>query len=158
MDWKKILLNFEEVIGAFALGFMTILAFANVIARYCFSASLSFTDEITTMLFVLISLLGSGIAAKRHAHTGLNVFTDFIPQKYQKYVTAFGAFWGIVFNIILLYYGILMVEHEYTTKALTSGMQWPEWIWGSFVPIGSAVMLIRFVQVFINALRSKEVE
>ena len=62
---KKILDNIEEVLCAICLSIMTIITFINVIARYVLSASLSFTDEITTYLFVLLSLLGSAIAAKR---------------------------------------------------------------------------------------------
>ena len=38
----------EEILAAACLIVMTILTFANVVARYLFSASFSFSEEITT--------------------------------------------------------------------------------------------------------------
>ena len=45
---KAILSRIEEVLCVIALVIMTVLTFANVIARYVFSASFSFSEEITT--------------------------------------------------------------------------------------------------------------
>ena len=49
----RILDRIEEIVAAVCLSVMTILAFANVVARYVFSASFSFSEEITTYLFVI---------------------------------------------------------------------------------------------------------
>ena len=45
---RYILGKIEDVICAICLIIMTSLTFANVIARYVFSASFSFSEEITT--------------------------------------------------------------------------------------------------------------
>ena len=148
--------DFEDKISAALLGIMTIIAFINVVSRYVFKASLSFTDEITTKLFILLSLLGAGIATKNSAHLGLSVLTDFISKRNQKYVKFSGNICGAIFSVILVYYGIAMTIHEYKLGFETPGMQWPEWIFGAFVPIGGAVLLYRFAQVSINALKEKE--
>ena len=64
---NKILDNIEEWLVCVCLVVMTLLTFLNVIARYIFSASLSFSEEITTYLFVLLSLLGATISLRRTA-------------------------------------------------------------------------------------------
>ena len=74
----------EEILAAACLIVMTILTFANVVARYLFSASFSFSEEITTYLFVLLSMLGTAIAAKRRAHLGLSIVTDAVGPKAEK--------------------------------------------------------------------------
>lgn len=74
----------EEILAAACLIVMTILTFANVAARYLFSASFSFSEEITTYLFVLLSMLGTAIAAKRRAHLGLSIVTDAVGPKAEK--------------------------------------------------------------------------
>ena len=61
---SKILDKIEEYICIICLVAMTILVFANVFSRYALHASLSFSDEITTKLFILLSMLGTAIAAK----------------------------------------------------------------------------------------------
>ena len=56
---NKILDYIEESLVCVCLIVMTALTFVNVVSRYVFSASLSFSEEITTYLFVLLSLLGA---------------------------------------------------------------------------------------------------
>lgn len=145
--------HFEEVMAAICLSVMTLLTFINVIARYVFSASFSFTDEITTNLFVLLTLLGAAIAAKRGAHLGLTVVTDMLPYRIRKCTKIIGYLFAVLFCALLIYYGVVMVIHEFEMKQLTAGMQWPEWIFGSFVPIGAFILFIRFFGVFIKAIK-----
>ncbi len=67
--WKKPLDKFEEYLVAISLFIMTVIAFANVLSRKVFEASWSFTEEITANLFILSSLIGASIAARRGAIT-----------------------------------------------------------------------------------------
>lgn len=62
---------------------------------------------------------------------------------------------AVIFTSIIFYYGILMVISQYTLGQKTAGMQWPEWIFGSFVPIGSFFVLIRFLQILIHIISGK---
>jgi len=140
----------EEIIAALALSAMTILAFVNVIARYVFSASLSFTDEITTNLFVLLTLIGASIATERNAHLGLGIVTDNVSPKLRKNLAVLANLLGAGFTSVLTYYGVVMAYNEYKLQQVTSGMQLPEWIFGSFVPIGAALLLVRFLQKAIK--------
>ncbi len=34
-------------------------------------------------------------------------------------------------------------------------MQIPEWIYGSFVPLGAFFLLMRFIELLVNAMRGK---
>ena len=66
----------EEYLCICCLVIMTALVFANVFSRYILHASFSFSEEITTNLFVLLSMMGTAIAAKRQAHLGLSLVPD----------------------------------------------------------------------------------
>ncbi len=157
----KLLDYIEEICVVACMVVMTILTFANVIARYVFSASFSFSEEITTYLFVLASLMGSAIAAKRKAHLGLTILTDRLSPKGEKICNVTGYFIGVLFALAIFYYGILMVISQINLGQKTAGMQWPEWIFGSFVPIGSFFVLIRFIELMIKAIKEdtkKEVQ
>lgn len=153
---KKICNTLEEFLGAICLTIMTGLTFTNVIARYVFSASFSFSDEITTYLFVLLSLLGSAIAAKRYAHLGLTVILDIVGFRVRKVLKLIGFALAALFSGAICYYGIFMVISQFHKGQVTAGMQWPEWIFGSFVPIGAFFVTIRFIQVFIEEWKIKE--
>ena len=98
----KIFDKIEEILAAVCLVVMAILTFANVIARYLFSASFSFSEEITTYLFVLLSMLGTAIAAKRRAHLGLSIVTDAVGPKAEKILRIIGYVAAVLFRSHLL--------------------------------------------------------
>ena len=149
----RILDRIEEIVAAVCLSVMTILAFANVVARYVFSASFSFSEEITTYLFVLLSLLGTAIAARRRAQLGLTILTDVVSPKVRRILHIIGYLFAVAFTGAIFYYGILMVLSQRQLQQVTANMQWPEWIFGSFVPIGALFATVRFVQVLIEEIR-----
>ena len=152
----RILDRIEEIVAAVCLSVMTILAFANVVARYVFSASFSFSEEITTYLFVLLSLLGTAIAARRRAHLGLTILTDVVSPKVRRILHIIGYLFAVAFTGAIFYYGILMVLSQRQLQQVTANMQWPEWIFGSFVPIGALFATVRFVQVLIEEIRGTD--
>lgn len=143
----------EEILASVCLVVMTVLTFANVVARYLFSASFSFSEEITTYLFVLLSMLGTAIAAKRRAHLGLSIITDAVGPKVEKILRIIGYSVAVLFTGSIFYYGILMVRNQHLLGQVTAGMQWPEWIFGSFVPIGAFFATVRFLQVLIEEIK-----
>lgn len=155
---KKFFSRIEEYICAASLLIMLIIAFANVISRKFLGASWSFTEEITINLFILSSMLGAAVAAKRGAHMGLSALTDLLPKKYQKYITLFTTIIAAVFSLVLIYQGFQVVKFEKQIGQTSPALGWPEWIFGTFVPIGGIFLLIRFLEAGIKALREPEKE
>ena len=150
----KILDKIEEYLCICCLVVMTALVFANVFSRYVLHASFSFSEEITTNLFVLLSMMGTAIAAKRQAHLGLSIVTDRVSPKARRALLIFGYGLATVFSAAVLVYGILMVRSEYILGQVTAAMQWPEWIYGCFVPFGAIFMTIRFAQITMKEIRT----
>lgn len=144
LDW------IEEVLCVVCTVVMTALVFANVLSRYVFHNSLSFSEEITTYLFILLSLMGTAVATKRRAHLGLSILTDAVSPGARKILLVLGFVIGTVFSAALFYYGILMVINQYNLGMETSAMQWPEWIYGTFIPFGAFFVTIRFAQAAIQ--------
>lgn len=147
----------EEALCCVCLVVMTGLTFANVLARYVFTASFSFSEEITTYLFVLLSLLGTSIAAKRGAHLGLTIITDHVGPKVGRVLAIIAMAFSTLFAGLICYFGVFMVIKQFTKGQVTGAMQLPEWIFGSFVPIGALFVTIRFGQNLISLIRGKEI-
>ena len=150
----KILDRIEEGICILCLIAMTALVFANVFSRYVLHLSLSFSEEITTNLFVLLSMMGTAIAARRRAHLGLSILTDAVSPKVRRALLIFGFGLATVFCFAVFFYGIKMVRNEYILGQVTPSMQWPEWIYGCFVPFGAFFMTLRFAQVTLEEIRT----
>ena len=134
---------------------MTILTFANVVARYVFSASFSFSEEITTYLFVLLSLIGSASAARRKAHLGFTAIVDLMSAGMKRAIAIMSYTLAFLFSSALFYYGINMVMSQMRRGQVTAGMQWPEWIFGAFVPLGAFFIAIEFLFLLLDAAAGK---
>ena len=155
---NKILDYIEESLVCVCLVVMTALTFVNVVARYVFSASLSFSEEITTYLFVLLSLLGSAIAAKRGAHLGLTIISDRVGPKAGRVLGIISMAFATAFSALICYFGFFMALNQFNKGQLTAGTQLPEWIFGSFVPIGALFVTIRFGENLVRLLAGKDIQ
>lgn len=102
----------EEIIlvGMFAL--MVFVIFIQVIMRYIFNNSLSWSEELGKFLFVWISWIGISIGAKRKEHIKINMFVDKFSSKVQTICEILSEI--IVFGIcaITAYYGIELVVSQ----------------------------------------------
>ena len=149
---KKFLQSLEDNFCGVVLVVMLVLTFINVIARYIFLASMPFVEELTRLGLMILSLVGAAVAAKRRAHLGLSVLTDLLPQKAQNALSVIADALGVFFGVILVWFGYGMVRNEYVNQLKTAGMQWPEWIFGIWVVIGGAVLVIRYLQMILRAI------
>ena len=153
---RYLLGKIEDIICAICLIVMTTLTFANVIARYVFSASFSFSEEITTYLFVLLSLIGLAAAARRKAHLGFTAIVDLLPAGLRRAIATMSYTMATLFSAALFWYGISMVQSQIYHGQVTAGMQWPEWIFGAFVPLGAFFITIEFLFMLIDTVTGKE--
>lgn len=152
---KKLIDNFEEIVVIIALTVMTVLTFSNVVTRYVFNFSMNFAEEISTYSFVLLSLFGASIALKRGAHLGFTLLAEHVPSIVARIFEIISALSGVLFAGVIFRYGISMVITQFERGQLSLGVQIPEWIYGSFVPLGAFFLLLRFIELLINAIRGK---
>lgn len=155
---RKVLDNFEEYILVITLTLMTVITVMNVISRKFLNASWAFTEELTTNMFILNTLLGAAIGAKKGTHMGLSVITDLLPQKFDKYVKVIVSVVSVFFCAILLKYGVDMVISEIASGQTTPALGWPEWIFGLAVPVGAFLMLVRFIQYGVSGFKKGQKE
>ena len=62
--WSRAIDSIEETLIALLLGVMTLITFANVIARYVFNSNILWALEATVFLFAWLVLLGASYAVK----------------------------------------------------------------------------------------------
>lgn len=92
----------EEKLIAGILGMMTILTFANVIARYGFNSNILWALELTVFLFAWLVLLGASYAVKKNMHLGVDIIVNMLPIAHRRLVGLFCAVICIAFTFLLL--------------------------------------------------------
>lgn len=69
----------EETLIAVLLGLMTLITFANVVARYGFNSNILWALEATVFMFAWLVLLGASYAVKKNAHLGVDAIINILP-------------------------------------------------------------------------------
>ena len=64
----------------------------------------------------------------------------------------------ILFCLLIVIFGIQMVISQYRLGQETATMQWPEWIYGSFVPVGAAFAMMAFLQTMVQMYKEFKAE
>ena len=142
----KILDYFEESIIIIMMTYMAIMNFLNVVFRYCFSSSFSFTEELTVTVFVWVTMLGVAAGFKRYAHLGMSFVVDLFHGKAKAMFALFGVICSLVFMVLVFYYGIVMVQGQIAMGARTPVLQLPQAVQGLSMPVGAAFVIIRVLQ------------
>ena len=57
---------------------------------------------------------------------------------------------SIIFSVILFKYGMDKVLTQLANGKRTFVLNWPEWIFWSFVPIGAACMVLHIIEYFVD--------
>ncbi|MEZ5810024.1 MAG: TRAP transporter small permease [Rhizobiaceae bacterium] len=70
---RSVMDRIEETLIAILLGAMTLVTFANVVARYGFNSNILWALEATVFLFAWLVLLGASYCVKVNAHLGVDV-------------------------------------------------------------------------------------
>lgn len=94
--------HIEESSIAICLALMTIITFANVVARYVFGSNILWALEATVYLFAWLVLMGASYGVKKQFHIGVDVVINLLPPKLKKIMalTAVGA--SLLFAVLLL--------------------------------------------------------
>ena len=93
----------EETFIAILLGLMTVVTFANVIARYIFNANLLWALETTVYLFAWLVLIGVSYIVKVGGHLGVDAVVNLLGDGTRRVVTLLAAAISIVYAGLLLY-------------------------------------------------------
>ena len=150
MFWK-IFDALEDWFMVISLGLMLILNFANVVSRYLLSTSLSFTEEITTNLFVWSCFIGAAAAAKRGAHLGFDLVLMYMPKKAARIVSALVTLMTLSMFALLFVLSFDMIETQMMLKQQTPALGWPEWMISLAITVGAFFCFMRFAQAGWNS-------
>ena len=93
--------KFEEGLIAVLLAMMTVITFANVVARYLFNANLLWALEATVFLFAWLVLIGTAYCFGKSLHIGVDTLVRHVPLNWRKGIALFSFLACLTFSILL---------------------------------------------------------
>lgn len=140
---------------------MTAILFVNVVTRFGFKYTASWTEQAARIMFVWVTFAGVSLADKTCSHLQVNV-VDMIFGKRAKYLYWIGDIITIVFCAYISYMIFQVMMTVLASKQTFAAIKWlPSWI--LYLPgvLGMLGLVARIIQRNVRALRAaknKEVQ
>ncbi|WP_224008060.1 TRAP transporter large permease subunit [Aureimonas sp. SA4125] len=137
-----------EAIAALLLVGIIGLLLTGVVSRYVFSVPVIWIDEVASISFLWLAMLGAGMAVDRSEHLRLTIFLNLLAPERRQFVATLGLVLMALFLAVMLRPAIdYAAEESYVTSAaLNIPMSWR----ASALPAGIALMLLL---ALVNAFR-----
>lgn len=115
---KKITNNFI----AFLLGILTVIMFLQVLFRYIFNNSLTWSEELAKFIFIWITFLGAGICFRDKIHLKVDFLNNKLPAKYKTLLEVINTILITVFSGSMAVTGFLWVINVSGTLSPAMGL------------------------------------
>jgi C4-dicarboxylate transporter DctQ subunit len=145
----------EGLIGVLLAG-MTLLAFAQVVARYAFNYSFVWALEFITVLFAWLIFLGMSYGVRVGAHIGVEVLVRTLGPRQARIAAAIAALACLAYALILLVGSVVYVDRMIDLGIDMQDMPIPQWIPRLVLPLGFVLLALRFGQVLYRVLAGKQ--
>ncbi len=164
----KLLDHLEEWLIALLMGVATLVIFIAVVHRYASGIAIpglqdwllrmntSWAQELTIYLFVWMAKFGAAYGVRTGIHVGVDVLVNRLQTSMKRRFILFGLLAGAAFTGIIAALGADFVYELSDTSSTSEVLELPIWIVYLAIPLGSALMCFRFLQVAWNFAQGGE--
>lgn len=146
--------KFEEYALVISLVITVIVIFIQVIARYVFNSSLSWSEEFSRYLFIWQTWLGASVALRDDKHIRLEMLDNkFGPNGKNVMIIIADLLW-LAFDIFLIVSGTELVSKQLARGTRSAGLGIPLAFVYASLPFSSFVIALRLVAEIIRTLNS----
>jgi len=180
----KLLDRLEEWVITTLMAAATLLIFVAVVHRYAaglpipgvqdflVKLDLSWAQELCIYMFVWMAKFGAAYGVRTGIHVGVDVFINRMQSRTRARFVLFGLLAGVVFTGTIaalgarfvwdngahyaIFHAIGLDVEGLSTGPTTPDLEWPTWVIYLAIPLGSALMCFRFLQVAWSFSRTGE--
>lgn len=136
----------STVVGGLAFLALALCAY-NVIARlFATDFILDFVEEFQVYMMIWAVFLSLGTLTLMDRHVKSDFFVNMFPPKVKTVVGWFSDFLGVVFSLVIVYYGYQVAYQAYDFGDVSTTMlRTPLWIYFAALPAGGLVMGIAYI-------------
>jgi len=154
MRWLE---HLEEGLIAVLMAGMTLVTFMQVIARYVFNYSFVWALELTGVMFAWLIFIGMAYGVRVGAHIGVDALVKMLRGRAARWAAALAAALCVAYALIVTVGGVQYVRKMYDVGILMQDLPFEQWIPRLVLPLGFAILGLRFAWVLIRLLRGDDV-
>lgn len=125
---------------------MVTIIFAQVIARYAFSNSLSWSEEAGRYIFVWMTFLGAAMAVRNRQHVSLDLILKSLPNFIQKLLMSVSYLSMMIFTAVLIFGGFKFVARG--SHQASSALEIPMHYVYIVLPLGGILIFTYLIKNF----------
>lgn len=147
--------NIEKVLLLILLSVMLVILFVNVVTRFGFKYTATWSEQAVRLMFIWASFTGTSLAGMTGAHLRVTICTMVLGEKRGKKLMLAGDVLLVVFCWYLAYkiFGVMMVVFE--TKQTYPAIPWlPVWQQYFAGVLGIIGLSLRIIQARVRMFRS----
>lgn len=145
----------EETILIILLVIMTAVMGIQIVSRYVFQNSLTWSEELVRYMFVWSAFLGIPFCIKHGLSIKVDQFRNLFPIPLQKALLYVDKIIIFALFLVMFIYSCLVVKATYLSGQTSPAMQIPMWIVQVSVCVSSLLSMVRSIQNFLNLLTGK---
>ncbi len=149
--------NLEAALGGLLLAGVVGLITVQVVMRYVFQNSLSWSEELTLWCFIWFIWFGISYAFKERKHVRVTFFQDLLPEKIRKYLDIIIDVTIVIFLLMMTYESYKLMTLPYVMSQTSVVLNLPIPLLYASAPIGSLLSVFRIVQHYSKALQTSAV-
>lgn len=125
---------------------MVTIIFTQVVARYAFSNSISWSEEAGRYIFIWITFLGSAMAVRNRQHVNLDMLVKNLPDSLQIICLFISNIAMMIFTAILIYGGFKFVARG--SQQISSALEIPMHYVYTVLPVGGVLIFAYLIKNF----------
>lgn len=143
----RFLLNeFEKIVCAVLFLGMTLIGFINVVVRYATHYSFAASEELLTNGFLLLTVFGAAIAARRGQHLAVTIVQDFLPRPAAQAVFLLSIILSVLLLVASAWFSWATLMNQIGSGIRSYALGVPAWWYQVGLPFGFALIIIRHLQ------------
>jgi C4-dicarboxylate transporter, DctQ subunit len=146
--WDRIEETLVGLLGLVAL----LIGLLQVIGRYFDPArAISYAEEVIVYLIIWAIMIVSSQLVRRDGHVRPDLVLRLLPPRVLRWVEIFNCLVAIVFCGALIWYGWEIVDTSLLIdERSATDLQFPMWIYYLALPVGGALMLVRYIMRLVR--------
>jgi len=153
---KKTIDRVEEYAGSAILAFILIVLSYQVILRFIFHSTNSWSEELSRYMFVWFVYVTASFAIYNNAHIKIDAFVKIYPLIIRPYIKVLGNLIFIVYAIAITYYSADYVMDIMKSNQISLGLGIKMAYMYAAIPVGHCVMSLRLIQLSYKMLKYPE--
>ncbi len=138
--------NIEEYVSILLFSSLIILCFLQILFRFVFNFSLSWTEELSRYVFIALVYISASLAVMRGAHVRVEVIDNYIKGANKRILDTIIDLSFAIFMIYIGYYGIEITIETLDVEQTTPALGWSSgWVY-AVVPFSFYLIALRLIQ------------